>query len=151
VITAVPTPDALKARWARLAVAVAVLSTVAISAALLLAGRAPPRLLILWLGCFPAFWLALKIVGVIAWDTSFKPTSRLKIPASPTQVFAAEIVCLVAMLALHAVASWAWALEGIGVAIVLAWLLYAAAAIAVSVAVYLPSLLVAKVLLREDT
>jgi hypothetical protein len=151
VIIAVPTPEALKTRWARLSAVVAVLSTVALSAVLLLTGSAPSRLLILWFGCFPAFWLALKIVGVIAWETSFKVTSRLKIPASPTQVFAAEIACLVALLALHAIASWAWAHEGLGVAIVLAWLLYAAAAIAVSVAVYLPSLLVAKVLVRQDT
>jgi hypothetical protein len=150
VIIAVPTPEALKTRWARLAAVVAVLSTVTLSAVLLLSGRAPARLLILWLGCFPAFWMALRIVGVIAWDTSFKVTSRLKLPASPTQVFAAELVCLVVMLALHAMASWTWALEGIGVAIVLAWLLYAAVAIAVSVAVYLPSLLAAKAIIRRD-
>ena len=147
-IVVVPSPESLKARWSRLAVVVAILSTAALSAALLLVGRPPAHLLILWVGCFPAFWLALRIIGAIAWDTSFKATSRFKVAASPTQVFVAEIVCLVAMLAAHVMASWVWTLDGIGVVIFIAWLLYAAVAIAVSIAVYLPSLFVAKALIH---
>ena len=148
-IALVPTPDVLKTKWARLALVSAILSTVALSAALVANGKTPVHLLILWMGCFPAFWLSLRIVGAIAWDTTFKATSRLKVPASPTQVFVAEIACLIAMLAIHIVASMAWAMEGVVAAIVLAWLLYAAAAIAVSVVVYLPSLLFARLLVRD--
>jgi hypothetical protein len=151
VVTVVPTSDVLKTTWARVASVSAVVSTIALSGVLLFTGRPPLRLLILWVGCFPALWLALRIVGAIAWDTSFKSTSRIRVAASPTQVFVAEIVCLLAMLAVHAGASLAWAFEGIGVAVILAWLLYAISAIAVSVLVYLPSLLIAKVLVRHGS
>lgn len=147
-IAAVPTPEALKARWAKLTTVVAVLSTAALSAALLVAGKPPVRLWVLWLGFFPAMWMALRIVGAIAWDTSFKATARFKLPASPAQVFLAEIASLVALLAVHAIASWALALEGFALAILLAWIFYAAAALVISVAVYLPALLLAKVLVQ---
>lgn len=150
-ITPAPTPDALRIRWARLVSISAVLSTIALSGVLLFTGRPPVRLLILWVGCFPAFWLSLRIVGAIAWDTSFKHSARIKVAASPSQAFVAEVVCLLVMLAVHAAASLAWALEGVGVAVVLAWLLYAVAALAVSVVVYLPSLLIAKALMRNGS
>lgn len=150
-IAVVLTPEALKARWNRTIIVVALLATVALSIALLIADAWQWGLPILWLGCFPAFWSSLKIVGAIAWDTSFKADGLLKVKASPTQVFAAEVICLLAMLAFHAVVSWVFAFNAFMVFIFLAWLIYAAVAILVTVVLYLPSLLLAKALVRHDS
>jgi hypothetical protein len=103
----------------------------------------------LWTVYFAAFWIALRVACAIAWETSFKQDAWLKLQAKPIEVLISIALFCIPLIALHAFFLFPVLVKGsigyFSVALFI-WAIptYVFAVIVGLICIYLPTLLITK-------
>jgi lysylphosphatidylglycerol synthetase-like protein (DUF2156 family) len=98
-------PDTLRTQLRRGCLRLAVAATLAVTVIFSIASENRAGIAVLWIELFPAFWIALRFICLIAWDTSFKRTSSFTISASPRQVLISCAIFSVPAIIAHSYAA----------------------------------------------